>query len=106
MQVNLSCAVDTSQEENNKFAWYYNNIPLCGQGQEQEDCFSQANITNDGQALLMFLHLTLEQAGWYTCASAGAGGPERKEVDFLLIVKGMAMARKFSSQHVTSMSSC
>lgn len=85
---NLSCsslALPASQDL--RVAWYFNNIPLCLQ-----DCISLNNVTCDGSVLL-FSQLTLDHAGWYTCAVAN-GALARKEIDFLVVVQGILSCYK------------
>lgn len=88
---NLACNLGSGQ--NISIAWYFNNTPLCPELQQQQqrmDCLSLANVINNGTGTLVFSNLTLDQAGWYTCAAASQM-LGREEMDFLLIVQGILL---------------
>lgn len=76
---NLTCIADSN------ITWYYNNIPLC-LGPEDIDCFPHSDLS-PVNGVLLFSSVTLEQAGWYTCATANEQ-LGRRETDFLVIVEG------------------
>lgn len=82
----LSCRLNSKSST----AWYYNNIPLCDHGEQQDDCYFQENVFSNGSGNLMLTELMFKHAGWYTCAVA-TEEEGRKEKDFLLIVQGSSM---------------
>jgi hypothetical protein len=87
----LSCC-HTLSRNITAIVWYFNNIPICvqrpAQVQDQRACF-QSNAVSNGTGTLHFPSPSLEQAGWYTCATHSEGEQSREEKDFLLIVQGM-----------------
>ena len=86
--INCSCAEHSDMQF--QIVWYFNNIPLCQPGAgEHETCHHLSNVII-GSCILHFRSLSLEQAGWYTCATYNRTTFDREERDFLLIVQGIS----------------
>lgn len=71
-------------------AWYFNNIPLCLQPNDR-DCYNQLPGLSADNGSLLFSAVSLDHAGWYTCATANLV-LGRRETDFLVIIQGRQLA--------------